>query len=87
MVSTVFYASQGVFTFSILFHRPFGDGPRNCIGLRLGKLQTKVGLILMLQNHNYHLTENTLDELKMSAKTFLLAAEGGINLRMTPRRA
>lgn len=63
----------------------FGEGPRICIGMRLGKLQTKVGLILMLQNHNFHLTENTLGELKMSPKTFLLAPEGGINLRMTPR--
>lgn len=39
----------------------------------------------MLQNYNYHLTENTLGELKMSAKTFLLAPEGGVNLKMTPR--
>lgn len=56
-----------------------------CIGMRLGKLQTKVGLILMLENHNFHLTDNTLGELNMSAKTFLLAPEGGINLKMTPR--
>lgn len=60
-------------------------GPRVCIGLRLGKLQTKVGLILMLQNYNYHLAENTLQQLKMSAKTLLLAAEGGINLKITKR--
>ncbi len=68
-------------------YMPFGDGPRVCIGMRLGKLQTKVGLILMLQNHNFHLTENMLGELKMSAKTFLMAPEGGVNLKMTPRTA
>lgn len=66
-------------------YMPFGDGPRNCIGLRLGKLQTKVGLILMLQNHNYHLTDTMMGEMKMSAKTFVMAPEGGVHLKMTNR--
>ncbi|KAL0125650.1 hypothetical protein PUN28_004617 [Cardiocondyla obscurior] len=35
---------------------PFGDGPRNCIGLRLGVLQTTVGLIAILRN--YEITVN-----------------------------
>lgn len=72
-------------SFEEMPYMPFGDGPRACIGIRLGKLQTKVGLIMMLEKYNYHLTENTLKELKMSPKTFLLAPEGGVNLKMTPR--
>ncbi|XP_044728034.1 probable cytochrome P450 6a13 [Chrysoperla carnea] len=38
---------------------PFGDGPRFCIGLRLGKLQTKMGLIAILRNHSVHLSDKT----------------------------
>lgn len=40
---------------------PFGDGPRNCIGMRLGKMQTKVGLLLMLKQFSFELDP---DEIK-----------------------
>ena len=30
----------------------FGDGPRNCIAMRLGKLQSKIGICLMLRKFN-----------------------------------
>lgn len=67
---------------------PFGDGPRNCIGLRLGKMQTKVGIVLMMQNCRYELEDPQYNhkELKFSAKSFILAPEGGIRLKALPRR-
>lgn len=67
---------------------PFGDGPRNCIGMRLGKLQTKVGLILMMQNARYELGDKKYynEELTMAPGGSLLAPEGGINLKITPRK-
>lgn len=34
---------------------PFGGGPRNCIGMRLGKMQTKVGILLMLKEFRFEL--------------------------------
>lgn len=49
----------------------------------MGKLQTMVGLVLMLQESNYDLV-NT-DELKMSAKSFILQPTTGINLKISKR--
>lgn len=63
---------------------PFGDGPRNCIGMRLGKLQTKVGLLMILNKFTFILAQPN-EELAFSAKTILLAPVSGINLRVIRR--
>lgn len=60
---------------------PFGEGPRLCIGLRLGKMQTKSGLVLMLQKHRYELAPQHIgQELKMKSGSFLLAVDGSLEL-------
>lgn len=64
---------------------PFGDGPRNCIGLRLGKMQTKVGLILMLKNNSYLLSGNTEKPINISPKSVLLATIGGMEFKVIKR--
>lgn len=65
---------------------PFGDGPRICIGLRMGKMQTKTGLIIMLQQYRYALAPRHIGkEIKMSKITFLLAPEGGLELLVSRR--
>ncbi|XP_031629073.1 probable cytochrome P450 6d5 [Contarinia nasturtii] len=65
---------------------PFGDGPRNCIGMRLGKLQTKVGLISMLQNFNYELDERHKGgDLEFDPRHFLLQPSEDIFLRVSKR--
>ncbi|XP_060525291.1 cytochrome P450 6A1-like [Cylas formicarius] len=38
---------------------PFGDGPRQCIGLRFGLLQSKVGLATILKNYKVSLNDQT----------------------------
>lgn len=73
-------------TFNNSPNLPFGEGPRVCIGLRLGKLQTKVGLIVMLQKFNFALSAKLQNkELVMSPKALLLAPEGGLELEVTKR--
>lgn len=39
---------------------PFGEGPRICIGQRFGILQVKLGLITMVSNYNFELSEKTV---------------------------
>ncbi|XP_058979710.1 probable cytochrome P450 6a14 [Musca domestica] len=60
---------------------PFGDGPRNCIGLRFGKMQTKLGLVALLRKFRFEICPQT--ELVMDKKNFLLTTESGVDLKVT----
>uniref|UniRef100_A0A1A9X3E8 Cytochrome P450 n=1 Tax=Glossina brevipalpis TaxID=37001 RepID=A0A1A9X3E8_9MUSC len=61
---------------------PFGDGPRNCIGLRFGKLQTMIGLALLLNNFYFTLNPRTPVPMIFNPKSFVLAPKGGIHLNI-----
>lgn len=66
----------------------FGEGPRICIGLRLGKMQTKVGLVLMLQKYSYELGKQHVDnELKYTPAAVILTPTTGIELKVKSREA
>lgn len=60
---------------------PFGAGPRNCIGLRFGMMEAKIGLIVMLTKFRFLPTEQTPAELEIDINQFLLAAKGGVILK------
>lgn len=65
---------------------PFGDGPRNCIGMRMGKMQTKVGLVLMLQKFRYELEANLKGKpMEFDPKVFLLAPRVDVKLNVLHR--
>lgn len=72
-------------SFSEMPYLPFGDGPRVCIGMRMGKIQTKVGLTLMLQKNTVYLPDNAPRELKISPRAFVMTANDGINLKVKTR--
>lgn len=63
-------------------YMPFGTGPRNCIGMRIGYLQTKLGLVHFLKNHCVKTSANTIKEPVFDPKSFLLQFEKGINLEV-----
>lgn len=63
---------------------PFGDGPRNCIGARFGKMQTKIGLISLLQRYRFECCSLTEIPLEIDKKNFLITAKNGITLKVLP---
>lgn len=50
---------------------------RNCIGLRFGMLQTKVGLAYLLQKFRFKPTARTPSPLKIAPSNVIMSPEGG----------
>ncbi|XP_013114332.2 cytochrome P450 6g1 isoform X1 [Stomoxys calcitrans] len=61
---------------------PFGMGPHNCIGVRLGLLQVKCGLLHLLRNHHVRVCEATVLKPEFEAKSILLQLKGGVYLEI-----
>ncbi|XP_070851277.1 probable cytochrome P450 6a23 [Drosophila suzukii] len=61
---------------------PFGEGPRNCIGLRFGLMQTCVGLAYLIRGYKFSVAPETQIPMKVVVKSILLSAENGILLRV-----
>ncbi|XP_036143274.1 cytochrome P450 6k1 [Monomorium pharaonis] len=61
-------------------YMPFGEGPRNCIGLRFGYLQTKVGLVSLLSKYKFKLHSRTPVPLTYSEGSAILSAKSGVHL-------
>lgn len=63
---------------------PFGDGPRTCIGLRMGKMVTKIGLIMLMQKYEFECLKK--DELEFDNHSVTLVLRGGIDLKVSHRK-
>ncbi|XP_055907559.1 LOW QUALITY PROTEIN: cytochrome P450 6a2-like [Eupeodes corollae] len=61
---------------------PFGEGPRHCIGLRFGKMQTSIGLAMLIKNYKFSPCEKTPSVLEMNPANIVLTSKGGIYLRV-----
>ncbi|KAF2882933.1 hypothetical protein ILUMI_23238 [Ignelater luminosus] len=61
---------------------PFGEGPRICIGMRFGLLQTKVGLTMLLKHFRFSLNEKTKVPLEIEPYSFTLLPKSGIFLNV-----
>lgn len=64
----------------------FGDGPRNCIAARLGKIQAKIGVCLVLKNFSFELGEQHINKpLVLNPMSGVRAPISGIKLIVQPR--
>ncbi|XP_022233857.1 probable cytochrome P450 6v1 [Drosophila obscura] len=61
---------------------PFGAGPKHCIGMQIGQLQIKLGLIYFLRRHRVEFCEKTVERISFDAKFALLASEHRIYLKV-----
>lgn len=61
---------------------PFGEGPRNCIGNRFGKIQAKIGIITLVRHFKFSTSELTQIPLRYAKKSFLVQTESGIHLKV-----
>ncbi|XP_055302489.1 probable cytochrome P450 6d5 [Sitodiplosis mosellana] len=64
----------------------FGDGPRNCIAARLGKIQSKIGVCLLLKKFSFELGEQHINKpLILNPMSGVRAPISGIKLKVQPR--
>ncbi|KAK9696686.1 Cytochrome P450 [Popillia japonica] len=61
---------------------PFGEGPRICIGLRFGLMQSRVGLALILKDFKVKLNPKTVLPLGQNPRSFMLLAKNDLFLDM-----
>nr|XP_022915731.1 probable cytochrome P450 6a20 [Onthophagus taurus] len=60
---------------------PFGEGPRICVGLRFGMMQTRVGLSLFLKNYKVAPHESTRYPMQFDNQSAILSPKGKIILK------
>ncbi|XP_017019071.1 probable cytochrome P450 6a20 [Drosophila kikkawai] len=63
---------------------PFGDGPRNCIGIKFGRMQVAVGMTLLIHNFKFELhPAGTKAPMEYRCNDILLSPKGGVHLKVT----
>ncbi|XP_058055812.1 uncharacterized protein LOC131207219 [Anopheles bellator] len=65
---------------------PFGDGPRQCLGMRFALMQVKRGLFEVVTRYELFVNSKTLQPLKLDPKTFITAPLNGCWLDYKPKR-
>ncbi|XP_047512689.1 probable cytochrome P450 6a13 [Pieris napi] len=63
---------------------PFGEGPRKCLGLRQGYIQSKMALVKLLTKYEFTLHEKTIEPLQIKPTSLACAAEGGVWINLKP---
>lgn len=61
---------------------PFGDGPRNCIGDRFGKMQAKLGLVVLIRSFKFGVSSQTEIPLKLNNRLNLVNPLNGIHVKV-----
>ncbi|XP_046744632.1 cytochrome P450 6k1-like [Diprion similis] len=57
---------------------PFGIGPRSCIGIRFGLLQSKLGILKLISNYELSACEKTTIPPRFDPKSLMISTDGGL---------
>ncbi|KAG4073971.1 hypothetical protein HA402_014176 [Bradysia odoriphaga] len=63
-------------------HLPFGNGPRNCLGLRFGLMQTKISIIQLLMNFKFSPSSQTPIPMVLHPSAFVVSSRDVIHLKV-----
>ncbi|EEC05869.1 cytochrome P450, putative [Ixodes scapularis] len=66
-------------------YQAFGVGPRNCVGQRMGMLQTKATLACLLRKIKFQRCSETQVPFKLQARSLILQPTETVKLRCVPR--
>ncbi|KAH9639263.1 hypothetical protein HF086_014127 [Spodoptera exigua] len=61
---------------------PFGEGPKKCLGIRQGYIQSKMALIKVLHKYELILDKRTEVPMKIKNSSLVYAAQGGVWLKL-----
>ncbi|KAG5667308.1 hypothetical protein PVAND_015294 [Polypedilum vanderplanki] len=61
---------------------PFSEGPRQCIGMRFGQMQTKIGIVKLLMNFKIQPCEKTTIPMKFVPNAVFQTPIGGMWLKI-----
>ncbi|KXJ71991.1 hypothetical protein RP20_CCG019182 [Aedes albopictus] len=67
-------------------HYSFGDGPRVCIGLRMGKVMTKMALVQLLSRYDFELKAPVADAGEIELDPSLLMLQPKHDIQLIPKR-
>ncbi|KAI2473921.1 probable cytochrome P450 6a13 isoform X3 [Diabrotica virgifera virgifera] len=63
---------------------PFGEGPRNCIGLRFGYMQSKIGIIEIIRRFKLTISPSTKMPIQIDPDLFILQSRETLYLQAEP---
>ncbi|KAK4878673.1 hypothetical protein RN001_011179 [Aquatica leii] len=72
------FSDEGITKRPTFAYMPFGAGPRTCAGIRIGLLQIKVALVILLNNFQFEVNAKTQEPLEFQNENFALKVKGGV---------